>query len=222
MNDLYNELDGNNVHSRQEIFYKTFTWMFIGLVISGTTAWLTSLIGGVLISWPVFLIFAVAELIMVYKMSSGIDQLSTTAASALFIVFSAIDGITLSTIFLIYELKSILFIFFVAAGLFGIMALYGYFTHDDLSRLGPYLVFTLLGLLIALTVNLILQSKVLDIILSLLVIATVMGCTSYDIYEMKHDNLYGRRNGHIYFAISLYLDFINIFLHLLNLFGKKK
>lgn len=220
----FDELITVNEEETRELFYKSFAWLFIGMLISGVTAYGASLVGGVLISWPAFIIFALAELIMVWRIPSALGEMSETSARVFFIIFSIIDGLTLSTIFLMYELTSIFSIFLVAAGIFGAMALYGYYTERDLDKISTYLVFGLLGCLIVSLINAFLGNSIIDILISIAVIILVMGCTAWDVQLMKTGKFKFllRENAYIYFALSLYLDFINIFLRLLSLFGKKK
>ena len=220
MNDRY-DVSYKKEEVPEELFSKTFIWMFIGLCISGICAWSVSLLGG--ISWTVFLVSTIVELILVFCLSGpNLEKMSSALAGFMYAIFSAVNGVTLSSIFLIYELKSVLFVFFIAAGLFGIMALFGYFTKVDLSKIGTFLCFALFGVLIVLIINLFLKNTLLDTILSIVVVLLMMVTTAYDIYTMKHKNFYFNKNGHIFFALSLYLDFINILLYLLRLFGKKK
>ncbi len=209
------------MEAKRTMFAKSFFLMFIGLMITAIAsfAWIMIFPG---INGTIVTMLSMLEIVVVFVLIAKIEKFSTGVATTWFIIYSILNGITISSIFIYYELSSIVYTFLISAVMFLIMALYGYFTKRDLSKLAPYLVVSLLGCLVVLIINIFIGSSTVDIIASLVVIVTVMLVTAWDIYTMKHSNLYFMNNAHIYFALSLYLDFINIFLYLLKFLGKKK
>ena len=155
-------------------------------------------------------------------------HLSLTTATTLFILYSAINGVTLSAIFLAYTLTSIASVFFITAGTFAATALYGYSTKRDLSKLGGILFMALIGLILATVVNLFLHNSMLDLMLSYAGVVIFVGLTAWDSQKIKQMLAMQTDMGEtaqkmaLMGALSLYLDFINLFLYLLRIFGKER
>ena len=168
-----------------------------------------------------------APLAFVLVLSFGINKLSVPAAQAVFWAFAAIMGVSLSSIFLVYTDASIAKVFFITAATFGAMSLYGYTTKRDLTQMGSFLMMGLIGLIIASVVNIFMQSSMLEFAISAVGVLIFVGLTAYDTQKIKegYSEAHGAEllaKGAIMGALSLYLDFINLFLMLLRLFGNRE
>lgn len=208
---------------------KVYIWMTMALVITGICAYgvatspsiLHMLYANSMTIWVLF----IAELGLVFYTTARINKLSLSTATTLFIIFSALNGVTLSGIFLVYSLTSIANVFFITAGTFGAMAAYGYFTKTDLSKIGNILFMALIGLIIATVVNIFMKSAMFNLILSYIGVAIFVGLTAWDSQKIKRmlavqvDMSESAQKIALMGALSLYLDFINLFLYLLRIFG---
>ena len=212
---------------------KVYVWMTLALIITGVTAYGVAhsevLMQSVYESRGVFWALLLAELGLVYGISRFIDRLSLTTATLLFILYSALNGATLSVIFLAYSADVITKVFFITAGTFGVMAAFGYFTKTDLTGLGKLLIMALVGLIIASLVNLLLvKSSSFDLILSYIGVLVFVGLTAYDSQKIKRmlaqaeDMGEGAQKMALLGSLTLYLDFINLFLYLLRIFGRER
>ncbi|MBR6494561.1 MAG: Bax inhibitor-1/YccA family protein, partial [Prevotella sp.] len=176
----------------------------------------------------IFFGLIIAELILVFWVSARIEKLSLTTATLMFILYSVLNGATLATIFLAYSPEIITKTFFVTAGTFGAMAVYGYFTKSDLSSWGKLLIMAVIGLIIAGVVNMFLKSSMMDLVVSVLGVLIFVGLTAYDSQKIKRMLAMQTDMGEtaqkvaLMGALSLYLDFINLFLYLLRLFGRER
>ena len=174
--------------------------------------------------WVIF----IAQIGLVIWLSARITNMSMTSATLLFILYSVLMGVTMSTIFMVYTMGSIASVFFITAGMFLAMSLIGYFTRLDLTRLGSLLFMALIGVVIASVVNIFLGSETLYWIISYVAVVVFVGLTAYDTQKIKEMLAeYGQADemGHklaLYGALTLYLDFINLFLYLLRIFGDRK
>jgi FtsH-binding integral membrane protein len=216
-----------------------FAWMFAGLFLTGIVAyWFGSDIShtqfmvqqtprGNAIS-PLGWLVVFAPLGFVFLMSLGFRRLSAPMMSFLFIVYSIVNGISLSFIFLEYTSGSIAACFFSAAAMFGVMAVMGYTTKKDLTGFGSILIMALIGLLVAMLINMFLHSSGLDYIISFIGVLVFVGLTAYDVQKLKNIGMGAdmadatAQKMSIMGALTLYLDFINIFLFLLRLFGNRR
>jgi FtsH-binding integral membrane protein len=208
---------------------KTFNWMAVGLAITGVVAYFTASTGVAysIISSPLFYVLIFAELGLVFYLSARIAKIQASTASSLFIGYSVLNGLTLSVIFLAYTSSSIASTFFITAGMFGSMAVYGLVTKRDLSGWGSFLFMGLIGVIIASVVNIFLQSSAMSWIISMIGVIVFTGLTAYDVQKIKKIGEEGImtqgdeaiRKGSIMGALRLYLDFINLFLMLLRFFG---
>ena len=208
-----------------------YLWMTGALALTGTIAywvashpeWVKTLMG-----WP-FLVLCGVELALVFGLGAAINRLSFGAALAGFLLYSAINGVTLCTIFLVYTLSSISSTFFIAGAMFGTMALIGHSTKANLSTMGGYLLMALIGLIIASVINIFLKSDMLGWIVSIAGVLIFVGLTAYDAQKVRQNAEMAVRSGAgdlrkiaLMGSLELYLDFINLFLHLLRLMGRRR
>lgn len=206
---------------------KTFFWMFLGLLSTAIIAWYTYSSGLFIniLAGGFFSILLIAEVVVVLLFSFLFRKLSPTVVGILYFVYAAINGVTLSTIFVIFELQSIVLLFVASSALFGGLALYGYKTSKDLSNWRSLLFGTLIIGLIVSLINLFMKNTMLDIILDWVILLVFFGITAYDMNKIKQLSLdpnLDKSKLHIYGAMELYLDFINIFLRILSIFGKRR
>ena len=212
-------------------FKIVYGWMAAGLALSGLIAWYTFTSGlwKKILTGPGMTICIIAELLLVFVLSSAIRKMPEGLAYLLFIGYAALNGLTLSVVFIAYELALVQRVFFITAGMFGGMVLYGTFTKSDLSSIGAFCGMALWGLIIALLVNLFLKSSGLDWIVTIAGVVIFTGLTMYDAQKIRLiaanerslDGTTLRKVG-ILGALALYLDFINLFLYLLRFFGRKR
>lgn len=211
---------------------KVFVWMTLALAITGLTAYgvatSPALLSLIFSSKVTFFGLIIAEFALVFAISGAINRLSLSTATLLFILYSVINGATLSTIFFAFSVATIGKVFFITAGTFGAMALVGYTTKTDLTSMGKLLFMALLGIIIASVVNMFVGSSGLDLILSYVGVLVFVGLTAYDTQKIKQmcqsapDAGESTQKLALIGALSLYLDFINIFLYLLRIFGNNR
>jgi uncharacterized protein len=179
---------------------------------------------------PLKWVFILAPLVMVFAISFGINRLKPATAQMLFWAFAALMGVSLSSIFLVYTHTSIVRVFFITAATFGALSLYGYTTKRDMSGMASFLFMGLIGVVIASVVNLFVASTMLQFIVSVVGVLVFAGLTAYDTQRLKNDYIYGyastggdvAERAAITGALSLYLNFINLFTLLLQLLGQKE
>lgn len=209
------------------IMKRVYVKMFLGLLVSafvslGCASSFAAIQFFATNSWAMFAL-VIAELAIVFSLSGAINRLSSTAATALFFLFSALNGLTLFPIFLVYSLTAIYKTFFITAGIFGAMSIYGYFSLRDLTRWGTFLTMALFGLIIASLVNIFVHSSQLDWIISFAGVLIFVGLTAWDTQKIKTMAMMAPQEMSsklaTFGALSLYLDFVNLFLMLLRLFG---
>jgi len=206
-----------------KLIAKSFMWMFIGLLVTFVTGYVICLNASTLaLALSGFYIVAViVELILVIVLSRKIFEMKASTAKIMFIIYSMVTGFTFASIFVVYEMASIIFVFALAAVLFGIMALFGFYTNIDLSKFSSYLIFGLIGVIIASLINIFWINDTFTTIICIISILIFLGFTAWDIQKIRKLNI-NNDNAAIYGALELYLDFINIFLDLLRLFGKER
>ncbi len=214
-----------------------FSYMTMALVISGVMAWwfgndmtkLQYLINfetgsNTILGWIVML----APLGLVFAMAGLVNKMSSTMLLATFLIFSTVMGISLSYIFLIYSMTSIANVFFISAAVFGVMAVAGYTTKTDLTKLGSILMIGLIGIVIASLVNMFLKSDTMSYVVSIIGVLVFTGLTAYDVQKLKRmgeqvaTGTETAQKMALMGALTLYLDFINLFLMLLRLFGGRR
>ena len=210
----------------ERVMPKVFLWMCIGLAVTFIT-------GSVIASNPstvievfkgnnVFLL-AIVELVLVIWLSARISKMSATSAKIMFIVYSFVSGLTFSSIFVVYDISSIIFVFLATAIIMLIFALLGYFTKLDLTKLGTYLFMAIIGLLIMMIINLFVGSESFSLGIAIVSIIIFVGFIAFDVQKIKRMvemEALPEDNIAIYGALQLYLDFINIFIDLLKIFGR--
>ena len=211
---------------------KVFVWMTLALAITGLTAYgvatSPTILSLIFSSKVTFFGLIIAEFALVFAISGAINRLSLSTATMLFILYSVINGATLSTIFFAFSVATIGKVFFITAGTFGAMALVGYTTKTDLTSMGKLLFMALLGIIIASVVNMFVGSSGLDLILSYVGVLVFVGLTAYDTQKIKQmcqsapDAGESTQKLALIGALSLYLDFINLFLYLLRIFGNNR
>jgi len=211
---------------------KVYLWMSMALVITGLTAYVVAtsdaLINLIFANKAVMWILIIAELAIVVGISAAINKLSLPVATGLFVLYSVINGAVLSSIFFIYTEGSIAMVFFITAGTFAAMSLYGYTTKSDLTSWGKILIMGVVGLIIASVVNIFLKSSTMDLIVSYIGVLIFVGLTAYDTQKIKQMCLQAPDTGEsmqklaLLGALSLYLDFINLFIYLLRILGSRK
>ncbi|MEZ0609354.1 Bax inhibitor-1/YccA family protein [Fibrella sp. WM1] len=220
--------------AREQATFMTqvYGWMTVALLVTASISiWtassetlLTIIFGNRLVFYGLLL----GEVGLVMALSAMINRLTATTATALFLVYAILNGLTLASIFLVFTGGSIASTFFVTAGTFGAMSAYGYFTKSDLTRWGNLLLMALVGLIIASAVNLFMHSETLYWISSFVGVLIFTGLTAYDTQKIKAMNIIGNagtdedRKEAIMGALTLYLDFINLFLYLLRFLGNRK
>ena len=211
---------------------KVYVWMTLALVITGVTAYgvatspglLTAIATNSILFWGLI----IAEFGLVVAISSAINRLSLTTATLLFVLYSVINGATLSFIFVLYTMSSIASVFFITAGTFAVMALIGYTTKTDLSSMGKILFMALIGLIIATIVNIFLKSSLMETVVSYIGVLIFVGLTAYDSQKIKQMLMMAPDAGEaaqklaLLGALSLYLDFVNLFIYLLRIFGRRE
>lgn len=213
---------------------RVYIWMSAGLILSGVVAFALFSSPSAFIyyyqnPWLVYgAIIAQFALVIMISMGSGSQKISASAITVFFLVYSALMGVSLSGIFAIYTSESIYGVFFISAAMFLAMSLYGYITNSDLSQLGSFLVMGLFGIIIASLVNIFLKSDAMTTIISFIGVIIFVGLTAYDTQKIKNlseelpegSEIYKKAS--ILGALTLYLDFINIFLFLLRLMGNRR
>ncbi|MBQ8656896.1 MAG: Bax inhibitor-1/YccA family protein [Prevotella sp.] len=211
---------------------KVYVWMTLALAITGFTAYavadIPNLQEAILLNNWIYWGLIIAEFGLVMAITAGINRLSLTAATLLFVLYSVINGATLSVIFVAYSIGSIGTVFMITAGTFAVMAFIGYTTKADLSKMGKILLMALIGMIIATLVNVFfVKNGMFDLVLSYIGVLIFVGLTAYDTQKIKlmlmqaGDTSEGSQKVALIGALSLYLDFINLFLYLLRIFGRR-
>ncbi len=231
MEDFYSPISEEHKEaSFSTILQKVFYMMTAGLAVTGITSLLTLYIPQILLFvanyWQ---ILVVAELILVVILSLNLKNMGTATCRIAFYLYAILNGLTLSPIFLVYAETSIASTFFITAAMFGGAALYGHKTNRDLTKFGSFFIMALFGIIIAGIVNLFIMNSILDFIISVIGILLFIGITAYDVQKIKELNMSvdgsdEERMTQVVTigALNLYLDFINIFLKILNLTGKRR
>ena len=219
-----------NASTFKVLMRKVYLWMTLALMITGITAAgvanspniLALIYSSQVVMWGII----IAEFGLVIYISARLEKLSLSTATTLFALYSILNGVMVSSIFLLYSTAIISKVFFITAGTFGVTALYGYATKKDLSSLGNILFMALIGLVIATIVNVFMKSAMFDLILSYIGVIIFVGLTAWDSQKIKHmmmvqqDADESAQKLALIGALSLYLDFINLFLYLLRIFGR--
>lgn len=219
--------------AQSALFRSVYLWMTLALAITGFTAmyiaksytFLEMIAQNSMMFWGLL----IAEIGLVMYLSARTQRISFTTATLLFIAYSIVNGLTLSILFMVYTMSSIATTFFITAGTFGAMALFGYITKKDLTRIGSLCGMAVIGLIIAMIVNMFLHNSMMDMVISGIGVLVFVGLTAYDSQKIKqmltgNDIEINETTQKIALmgALTLYLDFINLFIYLLRLFGDRK
>lgn len=237
----YKELDFQGLTAERQwevsaafpvLMRKVYVWMTLALVITAFTAYGVATSPGIMqaiyTNQILFWGMIIAEFALVIGVSAAINRLSLTTATLMFILYSVINGALMSYVFLAYTASSVATVFFVTAGTFGAMAFIGYTTKTDLTSMGKILMMALIGLIIATIVNIFVKSSGLTLILSYVGVLVFVGLTAWDSQKIKQmllqapDAGEGAQKLALLGALTLYLDFINLFIYLLRIFGKRE
>jgi FtsH-binding integral membrane protein len=211
---------------------RVYNWMALALFITGLVAYYAATSEQVknLIFTSKFIFYGliIGELLLVVYLSRAIQKISQNTAIMVFLLYAILNGLTMSVIFMIYTTSSIASTFYITAGTFGVMSLYGYYTKNDLTKIGNLAMMGLIGIIIASIVNMFFQNDMMGWIITYLGVAIFVGLTAYDTQKLKEIGANGFKNGEsmekiaIMGALTLYLDFINLFLFLLRIFGDRR
>ena len=210
-----------------KVMSKVFLWMFVGLLVTFGTGYYVSTQENMLyniFAGGVYWIIIIVEFLLVIILSARIRKMNPMTAKIMFLLYSFVTGVTFASIFVAFELSSIMFVFLISALLFGSFALFGHLTKLDLTKISTFLLMGLFGIILCVIIKYFLGNETFDIVISCISVIVFLGFTAYDIQKIKllsydfeeEDNLA------IIGALELYLDFINIFLDLLKLFGNSK
>ena len=233
-NNFYNQVEEraqSSALSFPALMSKVYLWMTLALVVTGMTAYyvasspaiLYALGSNQIVFWGLF----IGELVLVFVLSSRIMSLSFVTASLMFVIYSIMNGVFFSFILRAYTEQSIATTFLITAGTFGAMSLFGFVTKRDLSAMGRILFMLLIGLLIATVVNIFMKAEGLTLILNYAGVVIFVGLTAYDTQSIKqmlqeHGDKEGAEKIALLGSLSLYLDFINLFIYLLRFFGESR
>lgn len=231
--NTYDSVKSTSVSEQNKFLAKVYGWMTFALLLSALTAYGTAVYAANNIQAFAaffrggFFVAAIAELVIVFYLSARINKISAAKATTAFIIYSSLNGFNLSTIFFAYNIASIANIFAISAGMFLCMAIYGSKTKSDLMSYRKFFSMAILGILIATLVNFLLRSSGMSLVISIAAVVLFTGLTAYDAQKMliisrqaRDDEMFKKAS--IIGALELYLDFINIFLHLLRIFGNRK
>ena len=233
-NNFYNQVEEraqSSALSFPALMSKVYLWMTLALVVTGMTAYyvasspaiLYAIVSNQIAFWGLF----IGELVLVFVLSSRIMSLSFVTASLMFVIDSIMDGVFFSFVLLAYTEQSIATTFLITAGTFGAMSLFGFVTKRDLSTMGRILFMLLIGLIIATVVNIFMKAEGLTLILNYAGVVIFVGLTAYDTQSIKqmlqeHGDKEGAEKIALLGSLSLYLDFINLFIYLLRFFGESR
>ena len=230
-----NEFNTNYTRTADQVIVRqnalirqVYAWMGAGLAITAFMALVTLsspvILKAIMGNRLVFYGLMIGELALVFTLSGAINRLSTTTATLLFVAYSALNGVTLSVVALVYTANSIASTFAITAGMFGAMSVYGYLTKSDLTSWGNFLFMGLIGVVIASVVNIFVGSSTVSWVISGIGVIVFTGLTAYDTWKIKEMAAQGAegRKPAILGALTLYLDFINLFLMLLRFTGNRR
>lgn len=232
MNNQFSLSEEEIKREQASFMTKVYGWMSLALLVTGVVALYVAsspaiaaaIFGNQLVFWGLI----IGEFLLVGYLSAAVHKMSATTATAVFIGYSALNGLTMSFIFLLYTAESIGSTFFITGATFAIMSIYGYVTKKDLTAIGSLLIMALIGIVIASVVNLFFQNEMLYWITTYAGILIFTGLIAYDTQKIKEMNIIGNegteedRKEAVMGALSLYLDFINLFLLLLRVFGRSR
>lgn len=210
-----------------QLLSKTFLWMFVGLIVTFLTGYIVSINENMLLSifgGPLFWLIIILEFALVIYFSARVHKMKPITAKICFLLYSFVSGLTFSSVFVGFEISSVMYVFLIAAVVFAIFGAIGYFVNIDLNKISTFLIMGLLAIIICSFVNLFLGNTTFDLIVSIIALIIFFGFTAYDIQKVKILSNAGMNNDVVAIngAFELYLDFINIFLHLLSIIGNSR
>lgn len=206
-----------------KLFAKVFGWMFLGLLITFGTGFYIAINPNMvqnILGSNMYWLFIIAQIGAVIFLSARIMKMQFSTAALVYALYSWLTGVTFASIFVVYQLGTIMIVFLITAVVFGLFALIGYITKIDLTKMGSYMLMALIGIIVVSLINLFIASSGLDLLLSYVLVLVFVGLTAYDVQKIKalSRQLPDDRVA-IIGALTLYLDFINLFLNLLRIFG---
>lgn len=220
---MYNRINKEE-EMENKIYSKIYLWLFVGLLVTFLTGAYTATNQAalsVIFRQGYYWIFVLLELGLAIFLSVRIHKMQPTTAKISYLLYTFFSGLTFASLFVVYQLESIIMVFAITAVIFLIFALIGHYTKIDLSKLGSFLMMILIGVILCIIVNLFLENETFDIIISSVSIIIFIGFIAYDVQKIKKMNgMIQEENLAVLGAFELYLDFINIFIDLLRLFGK--
>jgi len=230
---MFENYSGTKYYAREtNLMYRVYAWMCVALAITAATAYYVAsspaIVNAIFNNSLVLIGLFIGQLALVIVITSLLNRMSFAMAAVLFLVYAATLGITLSSIFLVYTYTSIFATFLVTSGMFGAMAIYGYFTKADLSAMGSYLLMALIGLIIGGLVNMYFKNETFQYLISAAGVLIFTLLTAYDVQKIKRmsQEMLGDQETmakvSILGALILYLDFVNLFLYLLQFMGRRK
>jgi hypothetical protein len=223
--ERYKTVYSTDVTVQGGVMRGVYAWMGGGLALTALVSLMTVsspvLLEAILGNRILFYALIFGELGLVFAISGAINRISAATASLLFLAYAALNGLTMSTIFVAYTSSSVASTFIITAGMFGAMSMFGYLTKSDLTSWGSFLFMGLIGVIIASVVNIFLNSSMISWVVSICGVIVFTGLTAYDTQKIKNMGNRGTK-GAILGALTLYLDFINMFLLLLRLLGNRR
>ncbi len=223
--------DADIARAQQDFLTKVYGWMVGGLLLTAVTAWYTFISGfwmQIASNSILFIGLIIGELALVFGLSAKISSVSTFTGAALFLLYSALNGLTLSVVLAVYTAASVQQVFLISAAMFAALSVFGYVTKKDLSGVGRFMFMGLIGLIITMFINFFIGSSMLDFLFSVIGVIIFAGLTAYDTQKLKDMYMVQFEEGDtavkasIIGALMLYLDFVNLFLFLLRLFGNRR
>lgn len=216
----------NEYNENTQVYPKMFTWLFIGLLITFASGYALTLNEQLMIQVLALgiLPIAIIEIVIALVLGIRLAKMHPLTMKILYIIYSILTGVTFSVIFVAFEVSSLISIFIITAIIFALLAFYGYTTKRDLTKIGPIALIALLGIIIAGILNIfIFKSTMFDTVLTMLGVLIFIAYIAYDVNKVKQLMLaIGEEKAAVYGAFQLYLDFINLFIRLLELFGKRR
>lgn len=232
INQLVHSSESSALEVQREFMQKVYGWMLGGLLLTALVSYVVlnsfALLEFIFSNRIVFYGLMFGELALVWYLSSRIESLKPRTAMTLFVLYSALNGITLTSLALVYTESSLINMFLVTGGMFGAMSVYGTVTKRDLTGWGSFLTMGLIGIVIAMVLNIFLGSELLVFVTSVIGVIVFTGLTAYETQSLRElalnlqDNQEGASKAAIIGALSLYLNFINLFISLLRLFGDRR
>ena len=218
-------IKGERMKENNDLYPRMFTWLFIGLLVTFATGYALSLNEEMMISLLAIgvLPIAIVEIIIAIVLAARIAKMNPMTTKILYILYAVLTGITFSTIFVYFEIGSLISVFIITTIIFALLAFYGYVTKRDLTKLGTIIFIGLIGIIIGSLLNMFLfKSATLDLGITIIGVLVFVGYIAYDVNKIKHLVPYvGEDKAAVYGAFQLYLDFINLFIRLLQLLGKR-